>query len=177
MMYIPARCYRREREGRSQLDFCCSVTMRLCRFLLEVSRGRRVCFPDCYFLDAHSSGCCFLESGASLVIEIFREIFSRWIQRGEWSNIVDHLMIEALYHRLHHLFKLLEIEQKPSIIQLAPLQGDANFVVVAMRILAFASVIAQVMSCRKTIFNSHFVHDSSSLSPRKERCGNSRFQQ
>ena len=50
-----------------------------------------------------------------------------------------------------------------SRVQLTSLQRNSNFVIVAMRIFAFATVIAQVVPRRKTIFNGNFVHDSSGL--------------
>jgi hypothetical protein len=40
------------------------------------------------------------------------------------------------------------------------LKGDEDLVVVAVRILAFATVVAEVVAGRKTGFHGYFKHDS-----------------
>src|SRR5580698_2797721 len=95
-----------------------------------------------------------------LVIEVARKVLSRRIDRRERLKIVDHLVIESVYNRPHHLLQQLEVEQKPSFIKFFANQRHEHTIVMAVRILALASVIAKVVTGRKPGFYSYFKHYS-----------------
>ena len=62
-------------------------------------------------------------------------------------------------------FRSLKSSSRPALSSSAAGEGDTNFVVVAVRILALAFVVAQVVACGECVFDGDFVHELS-LSPR-----------
>ena len=61
-------------------------------------------------------------------------------------EVIEHLVVDAVDDRTHHLLQQLEIQQQPGCVQFPAPQRQADLVVVAMRILALAAVVARVMS-------------------------------
>lgn len=125
---------------------------------LAVAGGGDVGFENSDVFHPYSAVGDFAQARVRLVIEIFGEIFGRRIDRREGFNVIDHLMVEAFDGALHHLFEVLEIEQKACFVELGSGQSHLNFIIVAVRVLALAFVVAQVVPCRERIFYRHFVH-------------------
>src|ERR1039458_1895740 len=94
----------------------------------------------------------------SLVIKILGQVLRRWVDRSKRLNVVDHLVIEPIDNVLHHFAKVFEIEQETSLVQFSSGQRDPDLVVMAVRILALALVVAQIMSRGKSIVNRNFEH-------------------
>ena len=60
---------------------------------------------------------------------------------------------------LHDFFQILEIEQQPGFVEFRPGQGHPDLVIMSVRVLALAFVVAQVVSCGKRIFHGDFEHE------------------
>ena len=78
-------------------------------------------------------------------------------------------MVEALDDMPHDFAQVLEVEQQSGLVQFRAGQSDTNLVVVAVRILALALVVAQVMARGKRIFDRDFEHDPSAAPVTKRR--------
>ena len=52
-------------------------------------------------------------------------------------------MVDAVDDRTHDVLQVLEVEQQPGRVELFSTQRDAHLVVVAVRVLALAFVIAR----------------------------------
>src|SRR5947209_7018076 len=126
--------------------------------LLVISGVAGVGFKDCAVLDADAACGEFLESLGCLLEEIMSEIFSRRIQVRERLKVVDHLVIQAIDNRAQQVLEQLEVEQKAGLIQMLPGEGNQHAVVVAVRVLTLAVVVAQVVSRRKTRLYGNFEH-------------------
>src|ERR1039458_47663 len=56
-------------------------------------------------------------------------------------------------------FDIRTIEQQAGLVEFSARQGHTNLVIVAVRVLALALVIAQVVSGGECVFDSNFVHE------------------
>jgi hypothetical protein len=72
-------------------------------------------------------------------------------------------MIKVFDGRPHHLLEKLKIKEHASLVELFSCKRDEDLVVVAVRILALAAVVAEVVAGGKTGFYSYFKHDLGSL--------------
>src|SRR5215475_5038389 len=70
-------------------------------------------------------------------------------------------MVQAIDYRLHHLLQLLEVEQQTGLVKFLTLQGNADLVIVPMRVLTFAAIIPQKVAGSKGVFNRDLIHASS----------------
>ena len=70
-------------------------------------------------------------------------------------------MVEPLNHVLHHFAQVLEIQQQTRLVEFPSSQSYPDLVIVPVRVLTLALVIAQVMPGSKRIFNRDFVHETS----------------
>jgi hypothetical protein len=78
-----------------------------------------------------------------LVVEIASDVLGRGIHGGERFQLIEHLVVDAVDHRAHDLLEQLEIEQEAGLVQFGAGQGDADLVVVTVRILAAAVVVPE----------------------------------
>jgi hypothetical protein len=69
-------------------------------------------------------------------------------------------MVEVFDDGAHDLFEELEVEQEASLVEIFALEGDEDLVVVAVRVLALATVVAEVVAGGEAGFYSYFKHDS-----------------
>ena len=58
-----------------------------------------------------------MQTPVRLVKKIFGQIFGRRIQVGKRLYIINHLMIEAVDDRLHHVAQIFEIEQQAGFVE------------------------------------------------------------
>ncbi len=70
-------------------------------------------------------------------------------------------MIETVNSVLHNVFQVFEIEQEAGLVEFGAGKGHTNLVIVAVRVLALALVVPQVVSCRECVIDCDFVHESS----------------
>ena len=126
---------------------------------LAVASCRDIGFEDSgifYFHPAIGYGGQML---VGFVVEILRQIFRGRFNYREGLDFVDHLVIETFDGVLHHIFQVFEIEQQAGFVELRSRQGHADLVVVAVRILALAFVVAEVVSGGECVFYGYFVHE------------------
>ena len=103
-----------------------------------------------------------VELGAGLLVEVFGEVFCRGVDLGdEGLEVVDHAVVEVVDGGAHDLLEEFEVEQHAGFVELLAYEGDEDLVVVAVRVLALATIVAEVVAGRKTGFYSNFEHDSS----------------
>src|SRR5258706_13587048 len=100
-----------------------------------------------------------VELELGLVVEVAREIFGRGVERGEWLEVVDHLVIEVVDDGAHDLLEQLEIEEQASLVEVFALEGDEDLVVVAVRVFALAAVVAEVVAGGEAGFYGYFKHE------------------
>src|SRR4051812_21138373 len=74
-------------------------------------------------------------------------------------------MIKPLDDVLHDFSQIFEVEQQSGLVQLCPRQGDTDLVIMAVRVLALALVVAQVVPCGKRIVHGDFEHDPPAAGP------------
>ena len=67
-------------------------------------------------------------------------------------------MVDALDNRAKHLLEQLEVEQQAGLVQRGPGQGNADLVVVPVRVLALALVVAEVVAGGETGLHGDFIH-------------------
>src|SRR5580704_19760484 len=94
------------------------------------------------------------------VVEVPGEVFGRGVERGEGLEVVNHLVVEVVDDGAHDLLEEFEIEEQAGFIEVFALQGDEDLVVVAVRILALATVVAEVVAGGEAGFYGYFEHDS-----------------
>ena len=95
-----------------------------------------------------------------LVVEVASEVFRRGVDSGEGLEVVDHLVVEVVDDGAHDLLEELEVQQKAGFVEVFALEGDEDLVVMAVRVLALATIVAEVVAGRKAGFYSYFEHDS-----------------
>jgi hypothetical protein len=93
-----------------------------------------------------------------LVIEVFGQVLGRGVQHREGLQVVEHPVVDAVDHRAQHLLEQLEVQQQAGFVQFGPGQRDADLVVVPVRVLALALVIAKVVSGGETCLHGDFIH-------------------
>src|SRR5580693_2804196 len=67
-------------------------------------------------------------------------------------------MVDAVDGGFEHLLEQLEVEQQPGGVERGSSQRHANAIVMAVRVLALAMVVAKVMAGRKAGFHGDFIH-------------------
>jgi len=67
-------------------------------------------------------------------------------------------VIEIVHRRAQNVFELLEIQQQAGLVEGLPAQRNSHTVVVTVRLLALAAIVAQVVTRRKRVFDSNFEH-------------------
>jgi hypothetical protein len=55
---------------------------------------------------------------AGLLVEVFSDVFGRWIQHRKWLELVEHLMVDAVDDRAQNLLEQLEVQQEAGGVQL-----------------------------------------------------------
>src|SRR5580698_8762375 len=128
------------------------------QLLLAVCRGRRIRLVHGDVLYPHAAVGHALQARVRLVIKVLGQVLCRRVDYGERLNVVDHLMIQAFDDVLHDLAEVLKIEEQTGLIQLGAGQRHADLVIVPVRILTLAFVVAQVMARRKRIVDRDFKH-------------------
>ena len=104
-----------------------------------------------------------------LVVEILGDVFGRGIERGEGLEVVQHLVVDAVDDRAQHVLEQLEVEEQSGFVERGAGQRDADLVVVAVRVLALAFVVAEIVAGGEIRLHGDFVH-SRRLDPAR-RCG------
>ena len=69
-------------------------------------------------------------------------------------------MVEIVDGGAHDLLEELEVEQHPGFVELCADKGDEDLVVVAVRVLALAAIVAEVVAGGEPGFYGDFKHDS-----------------
>jgi hypothetical protein len=102
----------------------------------------------------------FVKLEFGLLVEVAGQVFGGWIDGSERLQIVNHLMVQVLDDGTHNLFEQLEVEKEAGFVKVFAPEGDENLIVMAVRVLALAAIIAEVVAGGKTGFYSYFKHDS-----------------
>src|SRR5216684_3785056 len=127
------------------------------RLLVVGCRGR-VRLPDGAVLDGDPASGHLVELAVGLIVKVARQVFCRWVELGEGFELIEHLVVDAVDDRTHHLLEQLEVEEEPCGVQFPASQRQTNLVIVAMGILTLTAIVAQVMSRGKSRFDRYFVH-------------------
>ena len=69
-------------------------------------------------------------------------------------------MVEAIDHMLHDFAQVFEIEKQHGLVELASGERHPYFVVVPVRVLTLALVVAEEVPRSKRIVDSYLVHTS-----------------
>jgi hypothetical protein len=69
-------------------------------------------------------------------------------------------MVEVVDDRAHDLLEEFEVEEEASLVEVFALEGDEDLVVVAVRVFALATVVAEVVAGGEAGFYGYFEHDS-----------------
>src|ERR1700733_6288242 len=110
---------------------------------------------------ADASASHLMELAAGLFVKILCKVLGAGIDLlVEGGQVVDHEVVEIVDSGAHYLLKELEIEKHTCFVEFFADQGDEDLVVVAMRIFALTSVVAEVMAGRKAGFYGYFKHES-----------------
>src|ERR1700675_2884940 len=124
-----------------------------------VLRPPRIRFPQNNVRDARPRR-QILQLPRDLIVKILCPVFRRRIHGFEGFEIVYKLVVEPAHDLADHLLEPCEVHQKPDRIQLRPFERHAHAIVVSVHVLALASVTAQGMSCRKSLFYADLKHGS-----------------
>ena len=102
-----------------------------------------------------------MELAASLFVKIFCKVLGAGIDLFvERWKIVDHEVVEIVDGGTHDLLEELEVEEHACFVELFADEGDEDLVVVAVWILALATIVAEVVAGGKTGFYGYFEHGS-----------------
>src|SRR6266481_5493696 len=104
-----------------------------------------------------------LQLPRELIVKILRHVFRRRIHGLEGFQIVHELVVEPAHDLADHLLEPCEVHQKRDRIEPRPFERHAHAIIVAVHVLALASVSAQGMSCRKGLFYANLKHVSPKL--------------
>ena len=133
-----------------------------CVRLLVVAGEAGVGFVEGTVFDADAAGGHLVELGAGLVVEVLGEVFGGGVDLFvEGGKVVDHEVVEVLDGGAHDLLEELEVEEEAGVVELLADEGDEDLVVVAVGVLALASVVAEVVAGGETGFYGDFKHDAS----------------
>src|ERR1700674_2438526 len=124
-----------------------------------VLRPARIRFPQNDVRDARTRR-QILQLPRDLIVKILCHVFRRRIHGFEGFEIVHKLVVEPAHDLADPLLEPCEVHQKPDRIQLRPFERHAHAIVVSVHVLALASVTAQGMSCRKSLFYADLKHCS-----------------
>jgi hypothetical protein len=69
-------------------------------------------------------------------------------------------VVEVFDDGAHDLLEEFEVEEQAGLVEVFTLEGDEDLVVVAVRVLALASIVAEVVAGGEAGFYSYFKHDS-----------------
>src|ERR671930_487625 len=130
----------------------------LFRSLLEIFSRSLIRLPDGNVLYANAAVGLAMKLAVSFIIEIFGKIFCRRINGCEWLKIVHHLMIEPVDDMSDDLAQVLEVQQQTRFVQFLAGQRDPHLVVMSVRVLALAFVVAQIMACGKRVLDRDLKH-------------------
>ena len=67
-------------------------------------------------------------------------------------------MVDAIDDGAQHLLQQLEVEEQTGLVERGAGQRDADLVVVAVRVLALAFVVAEIVAGGEIRLDSNFVH-------------------
>jgi hypothetical protein len=126
--------------------------------LLVVAGEAGVGFVDGGVFDADAAAGHLDELLAGLEIEVAREVFGRRVYLIEGLEVVDHLVVEIIDDGAKDLLEQLEVEEEAGLVELVTDERDEDFVVVAMRVLALALIVAEVVAGGESRFYGDFVH-------------------
>jgi hypothetical protein len=127
--------------------------------LLVVAGEAGVGFVEGAVFDADTAGGHRVELRGGLVVEILCQVFCRWVEFGvEGFEVVDHEVVEVFDGGTHDLLEELEVEEHAGLVKLFADEGDEDLVVVAVRVLALAAVVTEVVAGGETGFYSYFKH-------------------
>jgi hypothetical protein len=102
-----------------------------------------------------------MELAAGPFVKILSKVLGAGIDLFvEGWQVVDHEVVKIVDGGTHHLLEKFEVEKHTSFVKLFADQGNEDFVIMAMRVFALASVIAEVVAGRKAGFYSYFKHES-----------------
>src|SRR5580700_8274032 len=136
------------------------------RFLLSpraVLRAGGICFPHNRIGHSGSGGQTRQLPG-HLIVKILCHIFRRGIHGAERLKIVYELEVQPPDNVAQHALELGKIAKQTDRIKLWPRKRNAHPVVMAMNILALATVTPQRVSRRKSLFHTDLKH-SCSMTP------------
>src|SRR5215469_13904437 len=128
--------------------------------LFAVACRSRVGLKNRHILDTDPAVGRPSKARVRFIVKIFRQVLGGRVDHREGLDVVDHLMIETLDDMPHDLAQILEIKEQTSFVEFGSGQRNANFVVMAVRVLALAFIVAQVVSRGKCVFNGYFEHGS-----------------
>src|SRR5512146_2447128 len=131
------------------------------RPLFVIGRYRGVGREDGHGFHRDAATGYVAEARVGFVVEVLGKVFGGRVELGEGAEIVDHLVIEVVDHVLHDELEVLEVEEQAGVIKFAPGERHPDLVIMSVRVLALSLVIAQVMTCGKTVFYCDFVHYAS----------------
>ena len=95
------------------------------------------------------------------LVKILGDVFGRGVDGGERLKIIEHLVVDAVNNGSQHVLHELEVEEQAGFVELGAGQSDANLVVMAVRVLALASVIAEIVAGGEIRLHGNFKHGCS----------------
>src|ERR1700689_1909605 len=72
--------------------------------LLVIGCRGRVCFPDSAVFHGNPAAGHLFELAVGFIVKVARQVFRRWVELDEGLEVVEHLVVDAIDHRTHHLF-------------------------------------------------------------------------
>ncbi len=137
----------------------------LCR-LLVVAGEAGVGLVEGAIFDADAAVGHVVQLVGGLLEEVTGEVFGGRVELlVEGLEVVDHLVVEAVDDGAHDLLEEFEIKQEAGVIKIGANEGDEDFVVVAMRVLALALVVAEIVAGGEAGFHGDFKHCGSVAFP------------
>src|SRR3984885_8655523 len=127
--------------------------------LLVVAGEAGVGFVEGAVFDADAAGSHVVKLRAGLLVEVFGEVFGAGVDLFiEGREVVDHEVVEVLHGGAHDLLEELEVEEHAGLVELFSDEGDEDLVVVAVRVLALAAIVAEVVAGGEAGFYGYFEH-------------------
>src|ERR1700759_5633378 len=84
---------------------------------LVIRRPGRVRLPDGTVLDRDPASGHLVELAVGLIVKVARQVLCRWVELGEGLEVIEHLVVDAVDDRAHHLLEQLEVEEEPGGVQ------------------------------------------------------------
>src|ERR1700723_3638994 len=110
--------------------------------LLVIGCRGRVCFPDSAVFHGDPAAGHLLKLPVGFIVKVTRQVFRRRVELDEGLEVVEHLVVDAVDHRTHHLLEQLEVQQEPCCVQFPAPQSQPNLVIVPVGVLALAAIVA-----------------------------------